>query len=297
MSSQYEIPSKPYSLNNTKNPIEQIYQVTNEFNSISKEMERQLLKRLSSRTQDVVVGTFNAPNKYISSQVNGNGGFFLKKTTTESDVYLIWYDMKDATYVFWGPTVYKVCDAMNRIRIRIIKYVQHIRTDESPSAAPKPKYSFNIQRERIASSPPPKEECTSTTRNEKTIYRSISVAPYAEEYAAERSMPIELKEYVQQTDVEPKEHAQQTDVEPKEHAQQTDAEPKEPAAEETLSESDIEFINSVRKNWKNHDHIAQLLEKMDSNKINKWEFMYEADSYLESCMREMLNRTLNAKRK
>ena len=47
-----------------------------------------------------------------------------------SDIDLIWYDSEYNKYRFWGPSKFKVVDAMNRIRSRIIKYVVHVQPEQ-----------------------------------------------------------------------------------------------------------------------------------------------------------------------
>ena len=80
--SSYQVPSKSYDLRETSSPIEDIYKATNNFKNISVETERLLVKRLSYRTNTVVLlGTFCAPPKDIADKVNGAGDFFLNKTT------------------------------------------------------------------------------------------------------------------------------------------------------------------------------------------------------------------------
>lgn len=166
MSSTYEIPTKPYDLQKTRNPIEEIYRATNNFKNISTEAAFMLINRLTNRLHDeVVYGQFNAPDRAIAALVNGNGGAFLKKTVFNKGVYFIWYDMSKGIYLFWGPSVYKVCDAMNLIRSRIVMYVPKKITPAEP------KLSFTFNRESIAATPPPKEEFI------PTIHRSISMLP------------------------------------------------------------------------------------------------------------------------
>ena len=73
------------------------------------------------------------PNADTVHQINGSGGYFLKKTAEEATIYLIWYNRARGVYMFWGPTERAVRDAMNRIRGRIVKYVIHVNSAEKSS--------------------------------------------------------------------------------------------------------------------------------------------------------------------
>jgi hypothetical protein len=173
----YEIPNSLFNIIEAYSPIENIYLLTNEFNNISQKTERDLLRRLCHRKKPTIFGSFKAPVKAIAYKVNGERGYFLQKTTDETDVDLIWYDDKNEEYLFWGSSKYKVSDAMKHIRSRIIKYVIHVKTDETaePINTAKPintaepintakhtkpvktaKHTFT--RYTIADSPPPREE-------------------------------------------------------------------------------------------------------------------------------------------
>jgi hypothetical protein len=81
-----------------------------------------------------VYGEYDAPpDRETVQSINGNGGYFLKKTTEAADIYLIWYNRQKNIYKFWGPTERAVRDAMNRIRGRIVKYVVHVNSAEKPT--------------------------------------------------------------------------------------------------------------------------------------------------------------------
>jgi hypothetical protein len=123
---QYEIPSPSFDIGEAHKPIEEIYRLTNQFNTISNDTKQNILNRICSRQKNTIYGTFKAPSKPIADKINGTDGYFLKKTSEAADVDFIWYDDKNADYIFWGPSVYKVTDAMKRVRSEIIKYVKPI---------------------------------------------------------------------------------------------------------------------------------------------------------------------------
>jgi hypothetical protein len=86
-----------------------------------------MLSEICRQKGSSVYGHYDAPpNKHIVAQINGERGYFLKKTTTAANIYLIWYHPSKERYMFWGPTERSVRDAMNRIRGRIVKYVVHL---------------------------------------------------------------------------------------------------------------------------------------------------------------------------
>lgn len=128
---EYNIPEKPYNLDECANPEDEICHMTSRYAGFAQEVKDRLFSRLDHRNQQVmsIYGRFNAPtNQEMVEKINGNNDYFLKKTMQASDVDLIWYDSKYNKYRFWGPSKFKVVDAMNRIRSRIIKYVVHVHT-------------------------------------------------------------------------------------------------------------------------------------------------------------------------
>jgi hypothetical protein len=146
---QYEIPSRSFNIKEERNPIEVIYRLTRGFNSISHNTERDILSRICNRKKPTKLGRFTAPHKQIAKKINGTGGYFLKKTTYETNIDLIWYDDRKSEYLFWGSNTYNISNAMSRIRYRILKHI--------PAPAPRP-----AQRPCIADTPPPRDEepCT-----------------------------------------------------------------------------------------------------------------------------------------
>ena len=124
----YRVPEKSdYYYDNTSNPIEEICKYTDNLEKISPEIRYQMLAAICRQKSSSVYGDFDAPpSKQIIAQINGQGGYFLKKTIEAANIYLIWYNDAKGRYMFWGPSERTVRDAMNRIRGRIVKYVVHL---------------------------------------------------------------------------------------------------------------------------------------------------------------------------
>jgi hypothetical protein len=107
-----------------------------------------------------VYGEYPAPQNAVTiDKINGNGGFFLKKTTEAANAYLIWYNSTRNMYMFWGATEKEVRNAMNRIRGRILKVVLYGNTSntstshQNPHPHPHPPMATGYS--DIAESPPP----------------------------------------------------------------------------------------------------------------------------------------------
>ena len=124
----YRVPEKnDYYYDESTNPIEEICKYTDNLEHIPAEIRYQMLAEICRQKGSSVYGHYDAPpNKHLVAQINGQGGYFLKKTTTAANIYLIWYHPSKDRYLFWGPTEKTVRDAMNRIRGRIVKYVVHL---------------------------------------------------------------------------------------------------------------------------------------------------------------------------
>jgi hypothetical protein len=123
----YQIPTKPYHLRTTIRPLEEICGVTNNFTYMSEDFKRFLFFRIGNRQWPTTFGMFNAPT-YLDTikKIIGVDGHFLKLTTRNCDVDMIWHDRQNNMFVFWGPSVYTVVQAMNQIRSRIIKYTVYV---------------------------------------------------------------------------------------------------------------------------------------------------------------------------
>jgi len=124
----YKVPEKSdYYCDESTNPIEEICKYTNNLECIPPEIRYKMLSEICQQKGSSVYGHYDAPpNKHIVDQINGEGGYFLKKTTAVANIYLIWYNPRMERYMFWGPSERTVRDAMNRIRGRIVKYVVHL---------------------------------------------------------------------------------------------------------------------------------------------------------------------------
>ena len=66
----------------------------------------------------------------------GEDGYFLKLTTRNCDVDMIWHDRQNNMFLFWGPSIYAVVQAMNQIRSRIIKYTVYIKPQQATYIQP-----------------------------------------------------------------------------------------------------------------------------------------------------------------
>ena len=146
----YQIPTKPYFMADSHRPIEEICDVTDYLSYLSTEFTAYMLKSIIDHQRKPtlefqpsvsisVYGEFKAPPSVaVIQKVNGKGGYFLKETTINTGVYFIWHNVKDNVYMFWGPSKFKVADAMNRIRSRIIKYVVHVPQEEQQQEQERP---------------------------------------------------------------------------------------------------------------------------------------------------------------
>jgi hypothetical protein len=128
----FRVPSKDtYFIDRCDNPMEEICISTNYFKQIPDEFKYAMFKFIcdQSHKSPSVYGQYEAPpEREIVESINGRGGYFLKKTAEEANIYLIWFDRQKNIYKFWGASKHEVRDAMNRIRSRIVKYVIHVPT-------------------------------------------------------------------------------------------------------------------------------------------------------------------------
>jgi hypothetical protein len=169
---KYEVPSKEsYFLDRCDQPMEEICEETNYFQLIPDDIKIPMLKFICehSRKNPSVYGEYDAPpDQKIVESINGQGGYFLKKTTEAADIYLIWHNQKKNVYKFWGASERTVRDAMNRLRGRIVKHVVHGQGQaharvEKPRQEPakynvSAKYNASAKyNDDIASSPPPSQ--------------------------------------------------------------------------------------------------------------------------------------------
>ena len=80
---EYNIPEKPYSLDDCANLEDEICHMTNRYYGFAQEVKDRLFSRLDHRNQQVmsIYGRFNAPiNQEMVEKINGSNDYFLKKT-------------------------------------------------------------------------------------------------------------------------------------------------------------------------------------------------------------------------
>lgn len=151
---KYTIPSKEtYQYRECSHPIEEICLATNYLANIPDDLKHTMLQFICQEGLNGpgVYAEYSAPpNADMVHSINGNGGYFLKKTTEEANIYLIWYNRTRGVYMFWGAIEREVRDAMNRIRGRIVKYVVHVNSVEKPTHQ-----TYYSRHNDIAGSPPP----------------------------------------------------------------------------------------------------------------------------------------------
>lgn len=142
----YLPPTKPYYLSQTIRPLEEICGVTNNFTYMSEEFKRILFFRIGNRNWPTTFGMFNAPT-YLDTikKIIGIDGHFLKLTTRNCNVDMIWHDRRNNMFVFWGPSIYTVVQAMNHIRNRIIKYTLYVYPDQARSQARSQPQQYEIE--------------------------------------------------------------------------------------------------------------------------------------------------------
>ena len=147
---EYTIPDKPYSLDECESPEDEIRRMTNRYAGFASDVKDRLFTRLDHRKHTTsIYGRFNAPlSREMVEKINGSDEYFLKKTMEASDIDLIWYDSEYNKYRFWGPSKFKVVDAMNRIRSRIIKYVVHVQPEQYQAKQYEEKRQENRQENR-----------------------------------------------------------------------------------------------------------------------------------------------------
>jgi hypothetical protein len=123
----YKIPTKPYYLVQTIRPLEEICGVTYNLHQISEDFKSKLFFRIGNRNWPTTVGMYKAPRNIDAlKMIIGENGHFLKLTTSHCDVDMIWHDRRNEMFLFWGPSIYTVVQAMNQIRSRIIKYTIYV---------------------------------------------------------------------------------------------------------------------------------------------------------------------------
>jgi hypothetical protein len=128
--SSFRVPSREtYFFDRCNQPMAEICEETNYFQLIPDNFKNAMFKFIceQSRIGPSVYGQYSAPpDRESTDWINGKGGYFLKKTAEEANIYLIWHNRQKNIYKFWGASEHEVRDAMNRLRGRIVKYVIHV---------------------------------------------------------------------------------------------------------------------------------------------------------------------------
>ena len=154
---EYHIPSKDtYKYRSCTHPIEEICYTTDNMELLTPDFKYAMLGFICYKGSNgpSVYSEYPAPSNIVTiEQINGRGGYFLKKTTKAASIYLIWYDRKRNMYMFWGATEKEVRDAMNRLRGRIAKVVLHRNTSNTNTTHQNSTTASRYS--NIAESPPP----------------------------------------------------------------------------------------------------------------------------------------------
>ena len=109
--------------------------VLTENDAVAAEYLEQIKPAMFSSQKPLVFGYIPAPPiEHIVKQVIGAKGYFFKMTTVVCGVYFIWHDTTTNTFLFWGPSTFKVVKAMNSIRWRIFKYCQLYNAEAASNA-------------------------------------------------------------------------------------------------------------------------------------------------------------------
>ena len=110
--------------------------VLTENDVVATEYLEQIKPAMFANQRPIVFGYIPAPPvEHIVKQVIGAKGYFFKMTTVVCGVYFIWHDTTANTFLFWGPSTFKVVKAMNSIRWRIFKYCQMYNAEASNAEA------------------------------------------------------------------------------------------------------------------------------------------------------------------
>ncbi len=106
--------------------------VLTENDVVATDYLEQIKPAMFANQRPIVFGYIPAPPvEHIVKQVIGAKGYFFKMTTVVCGVYFIWHDTTANTFLFWGPSTFKVVKAMNSIRWRIFKYCQMYNAEPS----------------------------------------------------------------------------------------------------------------------------------------------------------------------
>jgi hypothetical protein len=178
---EFYVPHKPYYLRETTNALKEICSVTDNLQNIPDQFKMLEFQLQLPYKANMIYGQFDGPsNIAVIKKVNGDGGFFLKKTIHQTVIDFIWFQEENCQYLFWGSSKERVIDAMNRIRSRIIKCVKNYNPEEQVAACPPSPLPFQsrplVDVNDIAATPPPASEYMS--RQDSMLYtRSQSPSP------------------------------------------------------------------------------------------------------------------------
>jgi hypothetical protein len=253
---QYEIPSRSFNITEEHNPIEVINKLTNGFSNISKNTEQDILSRICNRKKPTIFGKFKAPSKPIADKINGKDGYFLEKTMHDSNIDLIWYDDIKSEYLFWGSSIYKVSDAMSRIRYRIIKH--------------KPE-------------PAPAEQEQEPAEQESAQQESAQQEPAEQEPAEQEQAPAEQEQEPAEQEQEPSIAGTPPPRDEKPYTQQIFRSIGERHGDtDHITDAEIEYIAIIRDVFKDDSYSKKLFELMDKGDICKRGFIRQHDLYTDS---------------
>ena len=103
-----------------------IRDLTADVSNISPEFMNSLYNKMIDRfniERPTVFSYLPAPaSSEVSKKVIGGGGYYFKLTTTNCGVDFIWHDRMNNSFLFWGPSNFRLIRALNIIRSRILKY-------------------------------------------------------------------------------------------------------------------------------------------------------------------------------
>jgi hypothetical protein len=306
----YLVPQKPYYLRDSEYPMEEMRDVTANFTQISNETKENLVRNLyhrKMRNQGTIIGVCNAPNIAIAEQINGKGGYFLKKTTEETGVDLIWYNKWDSTYIFWGPTTFKVVDAMNRICSRIIKYVVHVPVQQQVPMKHQQQQQMPVKQHQV-----PVKQYQVPVKQHQVPVKQVPTEDNALEMRFSRCNiadtpppPKEKKNQQRKMSESPLpktqiyRHSNIADTPPPKkqkfrHHTITETPPPLPPKKNTVenrilpSKEEEEGLIKIRKNFDEDFYVQRLLRDLDNQVIDIYEFFMEFDPYAESLIKKRM---------
>ena len=102
------------------------------------QFDENINRHFGAVNKPVIIGYIPAPPKNndknidVVKKVIGANGYWLKKTTENSGVHMIWYDMDLNNFLFWAPNRFTISRAMKAIRWRLIKFYEHSLTQTTP---------------------------------------------------------------------------------------------------------------------------------------------------------------------